>query len=126
VDCCVGNRLRESCHGVLGDLLLLLEGAAYFDGVVGSISKGEEGGRRGVVELLLKLFVGREAVDFNGAWVLLALVKLLAHELGEHLVDAQVREEGVVLLEQQALVLELSEITLQFVEPNHFCDRWDL
>ena len=65
-------------------------------------------------------------MDFDGTWVLLALVKLFAHQLRQHLVDSKIGQERVVVLQQLALILELLEVALELVEANHFRDAWDV
>ena len=63
---------------------------------------------------------------FDRTWVLLALVKLFAQQLGQHLVDSEIGQERIVVLQQLTLVLELLEIALQLVETNHFRDARDI
>lgn len=115
----VGERLRESRHCILSHLLRILISAANLHAVVRSVAKREERGARGCVESVLQLGRLAQSVQFDRAGEFLAVVELLAETLGQHLIDADVRQKSVKLLEQTAFVLELLELPLQLVEPHH-------
>jgi len=65
-------------------------------------------------------------MHLDGAWELLLGIKLLAQQLGKHFVNSDICEEQVVVLEKLSFVFELSEVSLQPIEPNNFCDAWKI
>lgn len=123
---CVCQGLTQGLQRVLSNVFLLLERLTDSDRVVGPIAQGEEGRCCGLVQLGLEGLRAVEAVQLDRAGVALALVEFFAHELGEHLVHSQVRQEAIVLFQQLPLVLVLLEVSLQLVEANHFRDAGDV
>lgn len=78
----------ENLLDVLSNLPCILGGAADADAIVGSIALHEEGRLGRVIQLLLKLFTVREAVELERAGVLLLRIELFAESFWEHLVNS--------------------------------------
>ena len=87
----------EDFLDVLSNLPCILGGAADTDAIVGSIALHEEGGLGCIVQLLLKFFAVREAVELERAGVLLLRIELFAESFGEHLVNSEICQEKVVI-----------------------------
>ena len=89
--------VREDLFDVLSNLPCILGGAADTEAIVGSIALHEEGCLGCVIQLLLKLFAVREAVELERAGVLLLRIELFAESFGEHLVNSDICQEEVVI-----------------------------
>ena len=61
-------------------------------------------------------------MQFDGTWVPLSLIKLLAHQLRQHFVHSDVSQKRVIILQKLSFVLELFEVALKFVVADHFGD----
>jgi len=121
----VGEGLAKSLLRVESDVFSILAHAADLDTVVGSVSHRVVGCLCGGVELLLKVLGLLEAVELDWAWELLLFVEFFAEAFGQHLVDADVGEEAVIVLEERASILVLLEVSLELVVANHFGNGWD-
>ena len=93
--------IREGVGKDLLDVLCnppcILGGAADTDAIVGSIALHKEGRLGRVIQLLLKFFAVREAVELERAGVLLLFIKLFAESFWEHLVNSDICQEKVVI-----------------------------
>lgn len=118
----MGQSLGKSLQGVLGDFFCVLVRAAYSHAVVWTVSKSEVGCLSGCVQSLLQLLGSLKSVELDRAGEPLLVIELLAKTLGKHLVNADVRQEPVILLKKRAFVFEEFELPLKLVEPDDFCN----
>ena len=116
----------EDLLDVFSNLPCILGGAADTDAIVGSIALHEEGRLGRVIQLLLKFFAVREAVELEWAGVLLLGIKLFAESFWEHLVNSEVCQEKVVIRQELSLIFKLFIFLAKFRHPDHLSDGWNI
>jgi hypothetical protein len=79
-----------------------------------------------LVKLLLEFLSVSEAVKLKRAGILLLGIELFSKELREHLINAEVRQEEIVVGKELALILVLLEVLLQLGDAYDFGYAWDL
>ena len=122
----IGERIGEDLLDVLSNLTCILGGAADTDAIVGSIALHEKGRLGRVIQLLLKLFAVREAVELERAGVLLLRIELFAESFWEHLVNSEVCQEKVVIRQELSLIFKLFIFLAKFRHPDHLSDGWNI
>ncbi len=93
----VREGIGEDLLNVLSNILRILGGAANTNAIVGPIALHEKGCLGCLIQLILKFFAVREAVELKRAWILLLGIKLFAKSFGEHLLNSEVCQEKVVI-----------------------------
>ena len=121
----VPQNTAEGTLDILGDRFRILADLANLEAVVGSISHDEICALSGLIQLRFKT-LGVKTMNLNGARVRLFRVELLSEDLWQHFVNANIRQEEIVVSQELALVLKLSKFSLQAVEADDLSDAGDV